>query len=116
MIFMWLLSYVTSVGHSVNLIKQTQNSCAALFIESETGVQEILQLKYLAMREAKRSEQNITAQKYIDQINLGGVKKAIMRNYVSNFPSSYSHVMEYANWEQLENYVNQQVKQKKENL
>lgn len=113
MFAMWLLSYMLSVGHSINVLKQTQRGCAALFIESEQGVQEILQLKYLAMVEADRSEQNIISQKYIDQMNLSGVKKILMRNYVSTFPASYNHVMEYSSWEELEDYVNKVVQEKK---
>ena len=66
------------------------------------------------MEEAKRSEQNIVAQKYIDQLNLSGVKKTIMRNYVASFPPSYHHVMEYSTWDELEDYVNSVVRQKKE--
>ena len=105
MIVMWLLNYFLGVGHSINLLKQTQRSCAALFITSEQGCHEILQLKYLAMVEADRSDQNIISQKYIDQLNVDSIKKSIMRNYVGTFPSSYHHIMEYTTWEELEQYV-----------
>ena len=113
MIVMWLLSYVMSVGHSVNIINKAQRYCALLLIEAEQGLQEILQLKYLAMTEAKRSEQNITAQKYIDQMNLLGVKKTIMRNYTNSFPENYKHSMQYSTWDELEKFVNKVVQEEK---
>ena len=111
---MYLLNCLICVGHSVNILKKTQQSCAALFIESETGLQEIFQLKYIAMAEASRSEQNITAQKYIDQLNLQSLKTTIMRNYTGVFPAFYQHTMEYSNWEELEDYVNKLMKEQKE--
>lgn len=114
MVIMYLFSCLVSLGHSVNILKQTQQSCAALFMQSEEGLQEIFQLKYIAMSEAGRSEQNITAQKYIDQLNLNSVKSSIMRNYVGVFPASYHHTMEYATWEELEDYVNKFMKKQRE--
>ena len=106
----WFFSYLLSIGHSINVIKQTQKSCAALFVTSEQGLQETLQLKYIAMVEANRSEQNITAQKYIDQMNIISIKKTIMRNYIRVFPIAYKHVMEYSTWEEMEVFVNEMVK------
>ena len=114
MILMWALNYVMALGHSVAIIKQTQQSCAALFTIAGQGLHEILELKYIAMTEAKRSEQNIVAQKYIDQINIDSVQKSIMRNYVLTFPKSYSHLMEYSTWEELGDFVDKTVKAQKE--
>ena len=106
MILMWCLSYILAVGHSIVVLKQAQQSCAALFTVSEQGLHEVLELKYLAMQEAKRSEQNIISQKYIDQLNIESIKKSIMRNYITTFPKSYHHIMEYTSWEELEDYIN----------
>jgi len=114
MLIMYLLGCLMSFGHSVNILKQTQQGCAALFMESEQGLQEIFQLKYIAMAEAQRSEQNITAQKYIDQLNLSSIKASIMRNYVAVFPATYHNNMEYSTWEELEDYVNEFMKAQRE--
>jgi len=114
MILMWCLNHLMALGYSVNILKQTQQSCAALFVISEQGSHEILQLKYIAMKEANRTEQNIVAQKYIDQLNIGSIKKSIMRNYVQTFPESYKHLIEYSNWEELEDYVNKFTQKNKE--
>ena len=110
----WFFNYVTALGHSISVIKKTQQSCAALFVMSEQGVQEILQLKYIAMEEAQRSEQNIRAQKYIDQMNLGSVKKSIMRNYIETFPQIYSHLIQYSTWDELDDYINNIARKNKE--
>tara|TARA_Y100000034_G_scaffold131034_1_gene190884 strand:+ start:371 stop:751 length:381 start_codon:yes stop_codon:yes gene_type:complete len=110
----WFLSYLMALGHSINLLKQTQRSCAALFVTSEQGLLEVLHLKYLAMEEASRSAQNITAQKYIDQMNIDTVRKAIMKNYVMVFPSTYKNIMEYSTWEEMETFVNAALKEGKQ--
>ena len=110
-IFTMTVNYITKLGSSVIILKQAQKSCAALFVTSEQGLQEILQLKYLAMEEANRSQQNITAQKYIDQLNIDSIKKSIMRNYIVNFPKSYSNIIEYSNWEEMEDYVDRVTKE-----
>jgi hypothetical protein len=110
MIVMWCLNYIIAVGHSVNILKQAQKNCASLFITSEQGLQEVLVLKYLAMKEANRTEQNITAQKYIDQMSIRSVQSAIMRNYVNSFPTNYLHLIEYTSWEELEQYVDNVMK------
>ena len=107
MVIMYCLSSILALGHSINILKQTQQSVAAMFTQSEQGLQEVLQLKYIAMEEAKRSEQNIRAQQYIDQLGIQSIKTAVMRNYVATFPKSYLHIMEYSTWEELEDYVNE---------
>ena len=112
---MYLLNCLVSFGHSVNILRQTQRGCASLFIQSEQGLQEIFHLKYIAMAEADRSEQNIAAQKHIDQVNLDSVKASIMRNYVGVFPSIYQGTMDYSTWTELEDYVNELMKIQKEN-
>ena len=107
MVIMYCLTSIMALGHSINILKQTQQSVAAMFVQSEQGLQEVLQLKYIAMKEAKRSEQNIRAQQYIDQLGIQSIKAAAMRNYVATFPKSYLHIMEYSTWEELEDYVNE---------
>tara|TARA_R110002110_G_scaffold53401_1_gene154274 strand:- start:2980 stop:3363 length:384 start_codon:yes stop_codon:yes gene_type:complete len=106
----YFFSYLMSLGHSINVLKQTQKSCAALFVTSEQGLQEILYLKYMAMDETGRSQQSITAQKYIDQMSIDSVRKAIMRNYTGVFPQQYKNIMEYTSWEEMEDYVNTTLK------
>tara|TARA_B100001094_G_scaffold308442_1_gene341092 strand:+ start:728 stop:1108 length:381 start_codon:yes stop_codon:yes gene_type:complete len=105
MVVSQLFKYVMSLGLSVRILKQTQKSCAALFVLSEQGLQQVLELKYIEMKEAKKSEQNIIAQRHIDQVNLDSIKGSIMRNYVSTFPQSYAHIMDYTSWKELENFV-----------
>jgi len=100
-----LFKYVMSLGWSIAILKQTQKSCASLFLLSEQGLQQILELKYIEMKEAKRSEQNIIAQRHIDQINLDSVRGSIMRNYVNSFPQSYKHTMDYSTWKEMENFI-----------
>ena len=114
MIMMWLLGYFLGIGHSITLLKETQRNCAALFTASEQGFHEILQLKYLAMAEAKRSDQNIISQKYIDQLNVDNMKKSIMRNYAGVFPINYRHIIEYTTWEELEQYVDMCTRKQRE--
>mgnify|MGYP003153338672 CR=1 FL=1 len=106
----YLLTYIMALGHAVFIIKQIQQSCAALFIVSEQGLLQILELKYIAMKEAKRTEQNIIAQKYIDQMNIDSIKNTVMKNYTKVFPEKYVHVMEYSTWEEMEEYVNKALK------
>ena len=113
-IIMYVFIYVMAIGHSISVLKQTQHNCALMFIASEQGLQEILQLKYLSMTEAKRSKQNIISQKYIDQMNVESIKKSVMSNYVQTFPVSYSHILEYTSWGELEDYVNKMVQKNKE--
>tara|TARA_R110000824_G_scaffold190728_1_gene372251 strand:+ start:4861 stop:5244 length:384 start_codon:yes stop_codon:yes gene_type:complete len=107
----YVFSYLVAIGHSIIVLKQAQKSCAALLIISEQGLREVLQLKYLAMEEASRSTQNITAQKYIDELNISSVRKSIMRNHISVFPRSYSNILEYSTWEEMEQYVNETIQQ-----
>ena len=110
MVLTYFFSYIMALGHSINVLKQTQKDCAALFITSEQGLQEIFHIKYIAMKDSSRSEQNITAQKYIDQMSLMSVRKAIFRNYIGVFPKGYKHIMEYSSWEEMEDYVNSLIK------
>jgi len=110
----WFFSYLMAIGHSISLLKQTQSSCAALFVTSEQGLLEILHLKYMVMEEADRSPQNITAQKYIDQMNIDSIRETIMKNYVRVFPGKYENIMEYSTWEEMETFVNTALKEGKQ--
>ena len=109
-VFMYILSSVMAVGHSVLTLQEVQKSVAAMLLVCEQGIQETLQLKYLAMEEANRSEQNITSQKYIDQMSLDSVRKTVMRNVLRTFPSRYENLLQYKTWEEMENYINDLVK------
>ena len=111
---MWCLNVLMALGHSVVLLKQTQHDCALLFTVCHQGLMEVLELKYLSMQEAKRSEQNIIAQRHIDQVNIQSIQGAIIRNYINVFPESYSHVLQFSNWRELEDYVNKAVQNNKE--
>tara|TARA_R110002110_G_scaffold3150_3_gene16202 strand:- start:3517 stop:3939 length:423 start_codon:yes stop_codon:yes gene_type:complete len=113
MVSAWIFSYVLGVGYSINVLNRAQRSCAALFMTCEDGVQQILHLKYIAMEESAKSEQSITAQKFIDQINLDGVKKTVMKNYVNSFPVTYHHIMEFETWDELQDYINEIAKQER---
>jgi|TARA_R110000822_G_scaffold194933_1_gene333159 hypothetical protein len=105
MIVSQLFKYVMSLGLSVIILNQTQESCAALFTLSSLGLQRVLELKYIEMADSERSEKNIMAQRHIDQINVESIKSSIMRNYINSFPSSYKHTMQYSTWKEMENFV-----------
>ncbi len=105
MVVSQLFKYVMSLGWSVIILKQTQKSCAALFTLSAQGLEQVLELKYIEMSDANRSEQNIIAQRHIDQVNVDSIKMAIMRNFVNQFPSSYKHTLEYTSWKEMEDFV-----------
>ena len=66
-------------------------------------------------QQQKRTEQNITAQKYIDQLNIDSIRKTIMKNYERTFPENYKHILEYSTWEEMESFVNKTVKEQKIN-
>jgi hypothetical protein len=114
MIISWVFNYIMGLGYSVLLLRQAQKSCAALLLASDQGLQQVLHLKYLALEESDRSQQNITAQKYIDQLNIDSVKKTIMKNYVLAFPRSYENILEYKTWEEMENFVDKTLKEEQE--
>ena len=115
MAVMWCLHYLYFIGSVIYVLKEVQRNIAAMFVTSETGLQEILQLKYIAMKEANRSEQNITAQQHIDQVSIESLRTAVMRNYVACFPKSYSTAIEFTTWEEMANYVNRLTQKNKEN-
>jgi hypothetical protein len=109
----YMFSSVMALGHSVLLLKETQKNCAVLFLVSEQGLQETLTLKYLAMKEANRSEQNIVAQRHIDQTNIDSIRKTIMRNFQRVYPDKYTNVLEYTTWEEMQSYVNRVTNEEK---
>ena len=110
MIVSQLFMYVMSLGWSIHILRQTQKSCAALFHISEQGLQQVLELKYIEMEGSSRSEQNIIAQRHIDQMNVDSVKSAIMRNYANSFPRSYKHIMEFSSWKEMESFIIKETK------
>ena len=105
MVVSQLFKYVMSLGWSIIILKQAQKSCASLFLLSDQGLRQILELKYIEMKDANRSEQNIIAQRHIDQINLESVRGSIIRNYVNSFPQSYKHIMDFSTWKEMENFI-----------
>ena len=110
MIVSSLFSYIMGIGTSVLVLRELQRNCAALFLTSSQNLQEILELKYLVMKEADRSDQNILVQRHIDHLNIESVKETMMKNYVNSFPKKYENVMEFSTWDEMEKYVNNTVK------
>ena len=67
------------------------------------------------MKEANRTEQNITAQKYIDQTNIDSIRKTIMRNFLTEYPDKYMNILEYSTWEEMQSFVDRVTKEEKGN-
>ena len=47
-------------------------------------------------------------------MNIASIKKSIMRNYSEEFPNRYRDFLEYENWEELEEFVDEIARKKKE--
>lgn len=116
MVAMWCLMKIYYLGSAIMILKEIQKSIAMMLIVCEQGVQEVLELKYISMKEANRSEQNIIAQRHIDQVNVDSIRSAVMRNYVSSYPAEYSNTIEFTNWRELESFVNDLVKNNKKDF
>jgi hypothetical protein len=101
------------VGTGVIVLKNVQKSIAMMLIMCEQGIQEILELKYISMKDSDRSEQNIIAQRHIDQMNVDSIRKTVVRNYVNSYPPQYMHSIEFTNWKELEQFVDVLVKNNK---
>ena len=105
-----LFIYLFSLGSSVLLLKRVLAETLLFIANVVQDVYELQALKRYELEKSGKTEKQIELQQRIDEKEINIFKRNIVRTIKGNFPSTFSHMVEFDDWEGLLKNIEQHVK------
>ena len=105
-----LFSYIYSLGSSVLLLKKVLSETIFFIANVVQDVYNLQELKRFELEKSGKTEKQIELQKRIDEKEINIFKRKIVKTIKVNFPPSFSHLIDFDDWEGLMKNIEQHVK------
>ena len=105
-----LFIYVFNLGSSVLLLKRVLAETLLFIANLVQDIYELQELKRYELEKAGKSEKQVELQKRIDEKEINIFKRKIVKTIKTNFPSSFSHLINFDDWDTLLKSIEQHVK------
>ena len=105
-----LFIYVFNLGSSVLLLKRVLAETLLFIANLVQDIYELQELKRYELEKAGKSEKQVELQKRIDEKEINIFKRKIINTIKTNFPSSFSHLINFDDWDTLLKSIEQHVK------
>ena len=105
-------AYVLNLGYSVVMVKELTDDILKLVAKSAQTTHHVYELKYLFLKEAGKSEEQVEYEKKIDQIQLKSVQDTIIRNVLTNYPPKYTHLLKFDDWDSAMKHLTEVIKKR----
>ena len=105
-----LFIYVFNLGSSVLLLKRVLAETLLFIANLVQDIYELQELKRYELEKAGKSEKQMELQKRIDEKEINIFKRKIVKTIKTNFPSSFSHLINFDDWDTLLKSIEQHVK------
>ncbi len=105
-----LFIYMFNLGSSVLLLKRVLAETLLFIANLVQDIYELQELKRYELEKAGKSEKQIELQKRIDDKEINIFKRKIVKTIKTNFPSSFSHLINFDDWDTLLKSIEQHVK------
>ena len=105
-----LFIYIFSLGSSVVLLKRVLAETLLFLANVVQDVYAIQELKRYELEKSGKTEKQIELQKRIDEKEINVFKRKAVRTVTSNFPTAFSHLVEFEDWEGLMKNIEKQIK------
>tara|TARA_R100000426_G_scaffold56375_1_gene40214 strand:- start:205 stop:519 length:315 start_codon:yes stop_codon:yes gene_type:complete len=99
-----------NLGSSVLLLKRVLAETLLFIANLVQDIYELQELKRYELEKAGKSEKQIELQKRIDDKEINIFKRKIVKTIKTNFPSSFSHLINFDDWDTLLKSIEQHVK------
>ena len=105
-----LFIYMFNLGSSVLLLKRVLAETLLFIANLVQDIYELQELKRYELEKAGKSEKQMELQKRIDEKEINIFKRKIVKTIKTNFPSSFSHLINFDDWDTLLKSIEQHVK------
>ena len=105
-------AYVLNLGYCVVMVKELTDDILKLVAKSAQTTHHVYELKYLFLKEAGKSEEQVEYEKKIDQIQLKSVQDTIIRNVLTNYPPKYTHLLKFDDWDSAMKHLTEVIKKR----
>lgn len=105
-------AYVLNLGYSVVMVKELTDDILKLVAKSAQTTYHVYELKYLFLKEAGKSEEQIEYERKLDQIQLKSVQDTIIRNVLTNYPPKYIHLLKFDDWDSAMEHLSEVIKKR----
>lgn len=105
-----LFSYIFSLGSSVILLRKVLAETILFVVNVTNEVRDLQELKRYELEKAGKTEKQLELQQRIDNKELRLFKVKIIRTIKSNFPTSFSHMVDFDDWDSLIKNIEKQLK------
>jgi len=105
-----LFLHIFSLGSSVILLKRVLLETFLFATAIIENVYDAQALKRLELERSGHNEKQLELQKRVDNKEVNGYKRRIVKTIKSNFPQAFSNMVEFDDWEGLVNNLKQQIK------
>ena len=106
-----LFIYMFSLGSSVMLLKRVLAETLLFLANVVQDIYALQELKRYELEKSGKTEKQIELQQKIDEKEINIFKRKIVRTITSNFPNSFSHLIEFNDWETLMKSIEKHIKQ-----
>ena len=100
-------------GHAVIILRDLQKDAAKLMFSVTQTIYEIESLKLTELYRQGKSEKEIEFHKQMMEKNSIILKKAVVSNFLYNWPRKYKNILEFYDWDSAMQYVDQLIKEDK---
>ena len=104
---------VLYTGHAVIILQDLQKDAAKLMFSVTQTIYEIESLKLTELHRQDKSEREIEFHKQMIEKNSIILKKAVVSNFLYNWPRKYKNILEFYDWDSAMQYVDQLIKEDK---
>ena len=105
-------AYVLNLGYCVVMVKELTDDILKLVAKSAQTTYHVYELKYLFLKEAGKSEEQVEYEMKIDQMQLKSVQDTIIRNVLTNYPPKYIHLLKFDDWDSAMKHLTEVIKKR----
>ena len=105
-------AYVLNLGYSIVMVKELTDDILRLVAKSAQTTYHIYELKYIFLKEAGKTEEQIEYERKIDEIQLKSVQDTIIRNIMTNYPPKYIHLLRFNDWDSAMKHLTEVIKKR----
>lgn len=100
-------------GYAVIILQGLQKDAAKLMFSVTQTIYEIEALKLAELYRQEKPEREIEFHKQMIEKNSMILKKAVVSNFLYNWPRKYKNILEFYDWDSAMQYVDQLIKEDK---
>jgi len=102
-------------GYAMIILQDLQKDAVKLLLSTSQTIYEIEALKLIELSKQDRPEKEIEFEKEMMEKNSIILKKAVISNFISNWPRRYRNILEFYDWPSAMEYIDKLIKEERNN-